>query len=99
MRDINANHRAVNHSQYEFGRSKVSTNTVESFFSTFKRGLVGTYQHVSAAHLQRYMAEFDFRHSSRARLEIDDAERTQIALKDIVGMRLTYRRIDEAPHA
>ena len=94
-----AEHHAINHGEREYARGKATTNTVEGFFSIFKRGLVGTYQHVSAAHLPRYMAEFDFRYSNRAHLEIDDAERTEIALKGIVGKRLTYRRTNEAVYA
>ena len=59
----------------------------------------GVYQHCSEAHLHRYLAEFDFRYSNRAALEIDDKERANKALKGITGKRLTYRRIDEARHA
>lgn len=59
----------------------------------------GVYQHCSEAHLHRYLAEFDFRYSNRAALEIDDKERAKKALKGITGKRLTYRRIDEARHA
>lgn len=61
--------------------------------------MVGTYQHVSEAHLHRYLAEFDFRYSNRAALEIDDVERAKKALTGIVGKRLTYRNPDQARHA
>lgn len=93
-----ADHQTVNHSQYEYARGTASTNTVEGYFSIFKRGMVGTYQHVSEAHLHRYLAEFDFRYSNRAALEIDDQARTIKALKGIQGKRLTYRRTGEAAH-
>ena len=94
-----ADHQTVNHGEHEYGRGPVSTNTIEGFFSIFKRGMKGIYQHCSEQHLQRYLAEFDFRYSNRAALDIDDAERTQIALKGIQGKRLTYRRTNEAAHA
>lgn len=89
-------HAAVDHSKYEWVRGDVHTNTAENFFSIFKRGLVGTYQHMDKKHLNRYLAEFDFRFNNRAKLGINDAERAEIALKGIEGKRLTYRRPDEA---
>jgi ISXO2 transposase-like protein len=64
------------------------------FFSIFKRGLVGVYQHCGEQHLQRYLTEFDFRYSNRAKLGVSDRERADKALKGIVGKRLTYRRTD-----
>lgn len=94
-----ADHQTVNHSQYEYARGATSTNTIEGVFSIFKRGMVGTYQHCGEQHLHRYLAEFDFRYSNRAALEIDDVARAKNALKGIVGKRLTYRRIDQARHA
>jgi transposase-like protein len=90
-------HESVNHYQGEYSKpSKVKgirahTNTVESFFGLLKRGLVGTYHHVSEKHLQRYCTEFDFRFSNR---KTTDAERADQALKQIGGKRLTYRRIE-----
>jgi transposase-like protein len=89
-------HESVDHSKYEWSRGDVHTNTLENFFSIFKRGLVGTYQHMDKKHLDRYLAEFDFRHNNRAKLGINDARRAEIALKGIEGKRLTYRRPDEA---
>jgi transposase-like protein len=88
-------HEAVNHNK-EFVRDgahgeKVHVNTAEGYFSIFKRGLVGTYQHMSEQHLHRYLAEFDFRMNNRARLGIDDNMRAEIALEGIRGKRLTYR--------
>jgi transposase-like protein len=87
-----AQHESVDHSKYEWTRGDVHTNTAENFFSIFKRGLVGTYQHMDKNHLDRYLAEFDFRFNNRAKLGINDAERAEIALKGIEGKRLTYRR-------
>jgi hypothetical protein len=69
---------------------------VEGYFSIFKRGMKGVYQHCGEQHLHRYLAEFDFRYSNRAALEIDDKERAERALKGIVGKRLTYRRSNQA---
>lgn len=92
-------HSSVNHAMGEYVRGQVTTNTVEGFFSILKRGLIGTYQHVSPAHLQRYCVEFDFRYNTRVKLGINDSERAATALKGIVGKRLTYRRIDDISQA
>jgi transposase-like protein len=86
-----ASHGTVNHSQEEYVRGHVHTNTVEGYYSVFKRGMKGIYQHCAEKHLHRYLAEFDFRYSNRVRLGVDDVERTERALKGIVGKRLTYR--------
>ncbi len=86
-----AAHETVKHSDYEYVRGDVTTNTVEGYFSIFKRGMKGVYQHCSEKHLHRYLAEFDFRYSNRVRLGVDDVERTERALKGVVGRRLTYR--------
>jgi hypothetical protein len=66
-------------------RGDVYTNTVEGYFSILKRGIYGVYQHVSEAHLQQYLAEFDFRYSNRVGLGIDDVERTDLAIMGGVG--------------
>ncbi len=71
---------------------EVHTNTIEGYFSIFKRGMKGVYQHCAEKHLHRYLAEFDFRCSNRARLGIDDSERATLALKGIGGKRLTYQQ-------
>jgi transposase-like protein len=84
-------HESVNHRQDEYVRGDAYTNTAEGFFSIFKRGMQGVYQHCSEKHLHRYLAEFDFRYSNRIKLGVDDSERTARALKGIVGKRLTYR--------
>jgi transposase-like protein len=86
-----AQHEVVNHRKEEYVRGDVHTNTAEGFFSIFKRGMHGVYQHCSEKHLHRYLAEFDFRYSNRARLGVDDTERAARAVKGIVGKRLTYR--------
>jgi transposase-like protein len=75
---------------------KVHTNTLEGFFSVFKRGMVGTYQHCGEQHLDRYLAEFDFRANNRIKFGIDDAMRAEKALAGITGKRLTYRRTSQA---
>ena len=67
------------------------TQTRLSYFSILKRGIIGTYHHVSAQHLKRYLAEFDFRYNERQSLGINDLARTEIALRGIIGKRLTYR--------
>jgi Transposase and inactivated derivatives len=85
-----ASHETVNHSMKEYARGDVTTNTVEGYFSVFKRGMRGTYQHCGENHLQRYLAEFDFRYSNRVGLGVDDVERTKRAISGIVGKRLTY---------
>jgi transposase-like protein len=86
-----ANHEMVDHSKFEWVRDDVHTNTLEGFFSVLKRGLVGVYQHVGRKHLDRYLAEFDFRQNTRAKLGVDDVERAQRAIRGMVGKRLTYR--------
>jgi hypothetical protein len=88
-------HEAVNHSIGEYKRGDASTNTVEGFFSIFKRGMVGIYQHCGEQHLQRYLHEFDFRYSNREKLGIGDGERTSLAVKGADGKRLTYRRLNK----
>lgn len=85
------NHESVDHSKYEWARGDVHINTLEGFFSIFKRGLVGVYQHVDKKHLDRYLHEFDFRMNTRAKLGIDDAQRTALAVAGAAGKRLTYK--------
>ena len=87
-----ASHETVEHTAKEYVRGNVHTNTVEGFYSIFKRGMKGVYQHCSEKYLHRYLSEFDFRYSYRDRLGHDDATRTEIAIKGAEGKRLTYRR-------
>lgn len=82
-------HETVHHAKGEYVRGNVHINTAENYFSIFKRGMHGTYQHCSEKHLQRYLNEFDFRYNRR---EITDSERFDLALMGIVGKRLTYRQ-------
>jgi transposase-like protein len=100
-----ASHETVNHGAGEYVRGDAHVNTAEGFFSIFKRGIIGTFHHVSPQHLQRYATEFDFRYNYReTRVKVDgkwakagysDAERAQALLKGISGKRLTYR--DSSP--
>lgn len=91
-------HDVVNHGIGEYVRGDAHTNTVEGYFSILKRRIVGTYHHVSAQHLKRYLAEFDWRYNHRSALGIEDAERFEKSLAGIVGKRLTYRRTDREGH-
>jgi transposase-like protein len=84
-------HAMVNHSIGEYVRGDVRTNTIEGYFSIFKRGIYGTFHHVSQQHLKRYLAEFDFRYNEREALGVGDAERMTKSIQGIVGKRLTYR--------
>ncbi len=89
-----ASHQSVNHSKDEYARREggrvITTNGVEGFFSILKRGIYGVYQHVSEAHLHRYLYEFDFRYSNREKLGINDTARASRALVGAKGRRLTY---------
>lgn len=75
-----AKHESVKHGAGEYARGDVTTNTVEGFFSIFKRGMRGVYQHCGEQHLQRYLNEFDFRYSNRIAVGVDDAQRTELAI-------------------
>lgn len=92
-----AEHDFVRHGQGEYVRGDAHTNSVEGFYSVFKRGMKGVYQHCAEKHLHRYVAEFDFRFSNRVKLGIDDAERAARIVRGAAGKRLMYRRPDEAP--
>lgn len=94
-----ASHQTVNHTAKEYVRGKVTTNTIEGVFSIFKRGMKGIYQHCGEQHLHRYLAEFDFRYNNRIALGVDDEKRTERALVEIRGKRLTYRGAHEARYA
>lgn len=86
-----AGHQTVNHAAKEYVRGDAYTNTLEGYFSILKRGIYGIYQHVSEAHLHRYLCEFDFRYTHRVARGVDDMERMRLALAGIVGKRLMYR--------
>lgn len=95
-----ASHDRVEHAAKEYGRTevrdgvevKVNTNTVEGYYSIFKRGMKGVYQHCAEHHLHRYLAEFDFRYTFRTARGVDDAVRSLLALQGFKGKRLTYRK-------
>ena len=91
-----AEHQSVKHSDKEYARGEVHTNTVEGSFSIFKRGMKGVYQHCDEKHLHRYLAEFDFRYNNRVGLGVDDTARAVKAIKGAAGKRLTYRRTGHA---
>ncbi|MFC7334089.1 IS1595 family transposase [Rhodocista pekingensis] len=83
-----AAHGVVRHNKGEYGRGPVHTNTIEGYFSIFKRGMKGVYQHCAKKHLHRYLAEFEFRYNER---RLTDSERASVALAGVVGKRLMYR--------
>jgi transposase-like protein len=85
-------HESVKHSAKEYVRGDVHTNTVEGYFSIFKRGMKGIYQHCSEKHLHRYLAEYDFRYNTRTTLGFDDLMRAEALATGIKGKRLTYQR-------
>jgi transposase-like protein len=87
-----ATHETVKHSAGEYVRDDVYTNSAEGYFSIFKRGMRGVYQHCKEAHLHRYLAEFDFRYNHRVRLGYNDTDRAALAVKGASGKRLTYRQ-------
>jgi transposase-like protein len=91
-----AAHETVNHAKDEYARYPddapiITTNTVEGYYSIFKRGMKGVYQHCKEKHLHHYLSEFDFRYSNRVKLGIGDVARADLALKGAKGKRLTYR--------
>ena len=85
-------HETVNHSAKEYARGDVTTNSAEGYFSIFKRGMRGVYQHCSEKHLLRYLAEYDFRYNHREALGFDDETRTIAAVKAGESKRLTYHQ-------
>jgi transposase-like protein len=87
-----ASHETVKHSAKEYVRDDIHTNTAEGYFSIFKRGMRGVYQHCREKHLHRYLAEFDFRYNHRVKLGFNDGERAVLAVKSAAGKRLTYRQ-------
>jgi transposase-like protein len=98
-----AGHDRIDHMHGEYGRHEpgkphITTNTVEGYFSLFKRGMRGVYQHCKEKHLHRYLAEFDFRYNNRSALGVEDAERAIKAVAGAKGKRLTYRRADGKQH-
>ncbi len=96
-----AKHDAVDHSRGEYGYTdrktniQININTVEGYYSIFKRGMKGVYQHCGEKHLHRYLAEFDFRYSNRSAVGVEDMPRAEKLAAGIVGKRLTYRRTNQ----
>ena len=88
-KDHFATHETVKHSEKEYVRGDVHTNLAEGYFSIFKRGMRGIYQHCDEKHLHRYLAEFDFRYNAR---KISDVERSEKAIRGAAGKRLRYQR-------
>lgn len=91
-----AAHETVNHSEDEYARDDVNSNSAEGFFNVFKRGMTGVYQHCGEAYLSRYLIEFEFRHNTRAKLGVNDKERATLATKGAAGKRLTLRQPQNA---
>jgi transposase-like protein len=89
-----ASHETVKHSRKEYVRGDVHTSSAEGYFSIFKRGMRGVYQHCAEKHLHRYLAEYDFRYNNRIALGVNDGERAALAVKNATGKRLTYRQPD-----
>jgi transposase-like protein len=89
MDKVFASHETVKHSDKEYARGDVHSNSAEGYFGIFKRGMRGVYQHCAEKHLHRYLAEFDFRYNNRT---ITDAERTVLAVQSGEGKRLTYHQ-------
>jgi transposase-like protein len=85
-------HETVNHGAKEYARGDVHVNSAEGYFSIFKRGMRGVYQHCSEKHLHRYLAEFDFRYNHRAALGWTDEQRTVAAVRASEGKRITYHQ-------
>jgi transposase-like protein len=86
-----ATHETVKHTAGEYARDDVHTNSAEGYFSIFKRGMRGVYQHCGEKHLHRYLAEYDFRYNHRVKLGYNDGDRATLAVKNAAGKRLTYR--------
>ena len=91
LADMFKSHEVVNHGIGEYVRGEAHTNTIEGYFSILKRGITGTYHHVSQQHLKRYLAEFDFRYNERSALGVEDTERAEKVLRGSVGKRVTYQ--------
>ena len=89
-----ADHDFTTHSKGQYVRGDVHTNTIEGYFSIFKRGMKGVYQHCGKQHLHRYAAEFEFRYNNRIANGVDDKTRAALALQSIAGKRLTYTGAD-----
>jgi transposase-like protein len=94
-----ASHEVVDHSRDEWKRGDAHTNTLEGYFSVFKRGMKGVYQHCDERHLHRYLAEFDFRYNNRVARGVHDEPRAAKMVQGAVGKRLTYRTTNQGSAA
>lgn len=92
-------HESINHRKEEYARGDVTTNSLEGYYSIFKRGMRGVYQHCQSKHLHRYAGEFDFRYTHRIKTGVDDVARFAKIVEGVKGKRLTYRRTRERPQA
>jgi transposase-like protein len=88
-------HETVHHASGEYARGIVNTNTIEGYFSIFKRGMKGVYQHCDEKHLHRYLSEFDFRYNNRVGLGYNDEDRSRALLEGVIGKRLTYETANQ----
>lgn len=86
-------HDTVRHNVGQYVKGDVNTNTIEGYFSIFKRGMRGIYQHCAKKHLHRYVAEFNFRYANRVALGYNDTDRADALLRGIIGKRLTYQTV------
>ena len=96
LKDEFASHGKVEHGAGQYGIGDIHTNTVEGYYSIFKRGMKGVYQHCAKKHLHRYAAEFEFRYNNRIANGVEDVERACNLLRGVSGKRLTYRGPDAA---
>jgi transposase-like protein len=96
-----AGHGTVVHSADEYVRlgGFVHVNSAENYFSIFKRGVIGTFHHISEQHLHRYLAEFDFRYNNRSGLGVEDTERVSKIAAGTANKRLTYRAAGQSANA
>jgi transposase-like protein len=102
MRKFFASHGTTSHGRGEYVNLQdrtIHSNTVEGYFSIFKRGMKGIYQHCGEQHLHRYLAEYEFRYNNRAALGCNDTDRSLAALSGIVGKRLTYKSANDTAAA
>jgi len=89
-KDFKGGHETVNHGLGEYAKGDINTNTAESFFALLKRGVHGTFHHISKKHLEKYCNEFSFRWDNR---KVTDGERAENAVKGFVGKRLMLKNL------
>lgn len=89
-REFAGGHKTINHSLGQYANGDITTNTAESYFALLKRGVAGTFHHVSKHHLKRYCDEFSFRWNYR---KVNDGTRAEAAIRGAEGRRLTYKKV------